>query len=520
MQKPNSHPLRWPLSIDAVWLAMPLFVVAIRTLLQPIPMEDYWWHLVMGRLIDAHGTVPSTNIFLYTLATDAPFYNQPWLAQWIMYLIVEHLGHVAMVIVHTMLLVTTWAGLVTLTLRRGASCVAVGVAASLAYYISASTLMPRTQMFAYPLFVALLTVLLALAQGEHSGRWRAGALVVLGVVTAFWANVHGTFVLAPLLTVGVALGWVAEEQRRGRTLDRSMRQLWVAAVAVVVLAMMVSPGGVANFLYPFDILFATKGNTAAVLEWAAPSLSSVPGFFFYAALVGSGAVLWRRREFVTLPELALLAPTTLIALGSMRGILWWSLATVVIVVPHVTALREHTVRDRPGRGERFVNAGLLATLTTLVLLALPGAPLFRAVNPASLFGDGRLGEEGELAVLSELHPAGLTQHLREVEGRIYHHQALGGFLEWTLTTADDPRPVAFVDQRLELVPDKLWDDYFAIGATYGDWRELLAEHRVGAFVVGTPEHAPLSDWLATSPDHELVAQDRMWRLYIARDLIR
>ena len=210
MTASDRSPFRWPPSIDAVWIAMPLFVVAVRTLLQPIPPEDYWWHLAMGRLIDG-GALPTTNMFLYTLPVDAPFYDQPWLAQWVMYLVARGGGHVATVGLHTALLVGTWSYLVRHALTRGAIPIVVGIAAALAHYVAASTLVPRTQMFAYPCFVAVVVVLLASADGRCG---RARLWVTVGVATLVWANVHGSFVLAPILVAAVMGGAILEGVRR------------------------------------------------------------------------------------------------------------------------------------------------------------------------------------------------------------------------------------------------------------------------------------------------------------------
>ncbi len=517
MSSPSSHPFRWPLSIDAVWLAMPIFVVAIRTLLQPIPMEDYWWHLVMGRLIDA-GQLPTTNTFLYTLPVDAPFYDQPWLAQWLMYLIAHHVGHVATVLVHCGLLVAAFVALVAVTVRRGGSAMAVGIGASVAYYVSASTLMPRTQMFAYPLFVLVAGGLLWLAAHDGAPR-RSVGLVACGLVgvTAFWANVHGTFVLAPLLTVSVAGAWAVERRRRAQPLAPPVALRWLGLAGCVGLATAIAPGGIQNLIYPFKILSATKGASATVLEWTAASPWSLPGLLFYAAMAGSAWVLFRRRTDVTLPELAIFVPTALIALGSNRGILWWAMGAVIVVVPHLSAMRRAPAREVPGRGEAAFNVALLAALAGLALAAVPGGPLFRAVDPAALFGDGRLGPDGDAAVLSDLHPAGLAAELGSAAVQpLFHHQAVGGFLEWTLTTAAAPAAVAFIDQRLEIVPEALWVDYFDISRTREGWREVVERHGIQAYLVEPLEQEQLLKWLEASDEHVLLRRDRMWRLYVKR----
>lgn len=191
---------RWPWSLDAAWVALPIFVVTVRTLLQPITPEDYWWSLAMGELID-RGHWPRSNLFLYTIPSDQPFFNQAWLAQWIMTRI-GRLAHAGNLILNTLLAVVAWGLIIRMALRRGARPPVIGVMATVGYFMGAGSMVVRSQMFAYVLFVCCALLLLELARDQV--RWRVWAALI--ALTALWANLHGTFIYAPLLLLAAASG--------------------------------------------------------------------------------------------------------------------------------------------------------------------------------------------------------------------------------------------------------------------------------------------------------------------------
>ena len=132
--------------------------VVARVALVPNPPNDYWWPIVQGRAMEQLGHIPASNLFLYTIPADAPFMNQPWLAQRSMWEVVEHLGHGAMVWLHALLI----SGAVLIALefatRRKHAPRALGALAGLGVILASSGISIRTRMFAYPLMATSLPV--------------------------------------------------------------------------------------------------------------------------------------------------------------------------------------------------------------------------------------------------------------------------------------------------------------------------------------------------------------------------
>jgi hypothetical protein len=113
-------------------------------------------------------------------------------------------------------------------------------------------------------------------------------------------------------------------------------------------------------------------------------------------------------------------------------------------------------------------------------------------------------------------PLRLAQKLAVLRpGRIFHTQAVGGLLEWALCS-HGPEPVAFVDQRFELIPPPVWREYLdACGAKPG-FERILNRYGVVAVLAESSEAKPLLDALANDPDWSLDAREGEFRLYLRR----
>src|SRR5688572_19513886 len=74
------------LTIDHLWLGIPIFVLLWKTFLFPLPVLDFWWHLKVGEVIATTGSIPNVDAFSFT-AAGKPFILQNWLAELTYYLL-------------------------------------------------------------------------------------------------------------------------------------------------------------------------------------------------------------------------------------------------------------------------------------------------------------------------------------------------------------------------------------------------------------------------------------------------
>jgi hypothetical protein len=486
--------LRPPHGIDAVWLASPLLVAALLALLSPVRPFDYFWSLVHGRALVELGHVPDSNLFLFTLPSNAPFFDQPWLGQLLMYASYASLGHAANVVVFAACLVAALAIVLDAALRLGARPVPAALSALGACIFIGLGSGVRTQMFAYPCFAVVFTRL-ALAKSVLPAR-TLGALIVS---TALWANLHGSFVLAPVL---VGLHLLA--QLRGDDAGRWMRlKNGALAVVLVLLAACANPQGSRIFMYALHLGGAMQvAGQSDVAEWQPLAWSSPQGVLFALAVLGGALLLLRRWR--TLPLGALLGwiVFALLSLKSQRFLCWWALISVVTLSP------AFPIEARAARPQR-ANSVLLILFAAITLCSVPGLPLFNALTRATHLpyaGARVFGPETPVRLLEALARA-------RYRGHLFHAQAVGGYVEWMLGRPEQ-RAVAFVDQRFELTPPELWRDYFALSEASGDWPALLSTYEIDALLIDVDTQPKLARAVAELPQqYRLLGSEFSYRLY-------
>jgi hypothetical protein len=494
--------LTWPISLDGVWLLAPLFALAAVALLSPIRPFDYFWALVQGRTTWVLGGVARENLFLYTVGETQPFFNQAWLAQLLLFIGYRSGGHTANLVVLALLLGAALACCMDGALRRGGRPVHVALAALVSLPLVGLGSGVRTQMFAYPCFALLLRFLLL-----EAPRLAPGPFVAILAASAFWANTHGSFVLAPLMFAARAAVGVWEQRHAGARLGVARDH--TVELALVLGATCLNPRGPAVYAYAFGMpLDMGVGDATDVGEWQPISPLEPLGLTLVAVVVASVALATLRRGRVSPPALLVFLGCALLSFVSQRFLAWAALG-LVLVLPVLTRPEAQARESDDRRGLAWVNAGLVATFALVTLGSVPGAPLFERVA-----SDVHLPYAGARALGRET-PLLLTERLaREgAAGRIFHDQALGGLLEWVLA-ADAPRPVAFVDQRFELIRPEIWTEYFSIASARPGWQALLGRYGVRTLLVDERRQRPLVDAIAHDGEWRLVAREFSYRLYV------
>jgi hypothetical protein len=290
--------------------AVALFaLVAVAALPQEI-VQDTWLTLVAGREVVQHGLPHHDALFAWTHGRR--WVDQQWLAQAFFY-DVERLGGLRLVAAVHVALVVGAAAVVAGSARRRSSAAAAFVLAFPGLLVAPWALQARAQSIAELLFA----VCLALLVGE---RLDVRRLVALGVVLVLWANVHGTVVVGAALVV-----------LRGLTLVRSRPRIAGVLVVGAPLTVFASPYGFALAGY-YRTMLANPLLPRFLDEWrrSTPSVATAP---FYVALALAVWMVVRQRARLRTFDLLALALLAAAAVASIRSIVWFALAAVVLLAP-------------------------------------------------------------------------------------------------------------------------------------------------------------------------------------------
>lgn len=285
---------------------------------------DSYRLLYDGRFI-AHVAIPHHDVFTLA-ARGGAFVDQQWLAELLDYGVWLATGYAGLAVFSALAFVSGYALLVGLLRRVGASLVLALVCALFAMLSALSLVFIRAQVFAIPLFVAVLWLCV---EDSRQERPRAALLLVLPTL-ALWANLHGS------VLVGTAVAAAYFLWRSARTLRRREPRPAARYAALAVgasLMPLATPYGVHVLTY----YKAMMGNSAvglADIEWDHPIFPSLGFFQFVIPLAATFAsLLIARARGYRPPVLAVVALfiTAAAAALAMRNNVWLGIAAAVLL---------------------------------------------------------------------------------------------------------------------------------------------------------------------------------------------
>jgi hypothetical protein len=214
--------------------------------------EDVWGRMAAGRLTVANGGVAKVDVFAY-VPTKPRWIDHEWLAGVVFYEVHRLLGGRGLVLLRGALGLLTIALTLEAAMRTGCSRWTAAFLCAAGWPLLAQGLnsVVRAQAFSF-LFFALFVFVLEATENRF-----LVAFAALVPATALWANLHGGFVVGPLLVAAHASGRVFERRRAD-------------ALALFVLA---AAGLLASFVNPYGLDYWRYLATALVmprpeiLEW-------------------------------------------------------------------------------------------------------------------------------------------------------------------------------------------------------------------------------------------------------------
>ena len=459
------------LSLDRLWLVIAIGLPVLVALLVPMPAVDLAYQVRAGDEILRTAAIPGVDTWTFTVA-GTPWTDQQWLAQVALALGYRAGGWELLAVARAGLVAVALGCCIASSMARGAGPRMAAILALLVFALAAPALALRPQLFGIVIFAALLWLIAT--RHEHPRRLWAAPLFVL-----LWANLHGSFVLAPLV---LGYAWL-DDVARGRPSRQTLTVLVVA-----LLATLVNPFGPGVWAYAAGI-GANPAITEHVSEWQRTTPFTAPGALFYASAVGTLLVMGRGSSALRWPDWLWIAAMLVIGVWTVRGLAWWPFGAayvVAAVLPVVLASlgRAGAVRSRPRPSPA---AAILAIVFGLAIVA--ALPWWRPSDPLT----GRKG-------LLTYAPSGLAQALAaEVDpgARVFLPQTWASWFEWAA-----PAPGYYLDSRFELFPADVWADYLRIAATGAAAQQALDRWAVDVVVLPAGSDVPPGRWTTVFEDAE------------------
>ncbi len=451
------------LTLSGLWSFLTVALPVLGALIANLPSVDLAYQLRAGATIIDTGAIPTADAWTYTVA-GAPWHDQPWAAQVVLAAAYRIGGWSGLVVLRAVLVGLAFA-LLALALRArnpglGARTVALLVLG--AFAVGSVALGLRPQLFGIVLFALCLW-----AVTVRRERPRLVWLVPLTAVA--WANLHGSFVLAPLVC-----GLAGLEDLHDRA-PRRHRMLIVGLAAA--LATLLNPAGPGVWSYAAG-LAANPDVAGRVSEWQPTTFRDPQGIIFWVSATAVVVLLARRSMVAPWPALAWLGAFGFLAASAVRSLAWWPFVAAIVVAGLLPA---DPIPARPRRGALV--SGVLAAAIVLAGVAL--LPAWRPLEPGLGAPVGVVGNA----------PPGITAELRRTAGpgdRMFAPQPWGSWFEFVL-----PDVAVAVDSRIELFPAAVWRAYDAVVAGSAEGLSQLDRDGV-TIVVAAREQPALGDALGAS----------------------
>jgi xanthosine utilization system XapX-like protein len=453
-----------PPSLDALWAALAIAIPVAATWLSRTQAVDLAYQVrAGGSMLDSHRLL-TTDLFTFTVAGHS-WLNQQWLAE-VFFAAVWRAGGWNGIAAGWGLIVGAASLFVFLACRSaGASTVSATLLTLAGYLVGVQILTMRPQLLGVLLFTCVQWIV-ATRQGSPRRLWIVPLLVLV------WTNLHGSFVLAFVL---LGFAWL-DDYAAGRPTARR-----VAIVGVTsAVSTLVNPFGIRVWSYVVDVV----GNptvSGKVAEWAPPSARTPIGFLFLCSVLASFAVVATSSLRASWRTVFALSFFALLGMTAIRGVVWWALAFPPLVAPSIRGAFERPV------ARSWLNAAFLLALCGLLILALP-------------FGRGVDQSSGGPAVLTFAPEDLVADAARAVPPgtHVFASEVYGSWVEFSA-----PQLPVFVDPRVELFPDQVWNDYFIVSEGRVGWDGILARWDVRVVIL----HPSWASGLLT-----VIRHDHHWRL--------
>lgn len=472
------------LTRDQLWIALVVFLPALASLLAPMSTVDLAYQVRAGQLMIADGAVLRTDPFTFTVGGE-PWLNQQWGAQVLFGALYDVAGWSGLAVIRAAV-ISALLGLVYLAGRwRGGSVRVAAVLALAGFVVAMAGMGLRPQLLGMLCFAATS----AIAAG--CTRWPR-ALWLVPAITVMWANLHGSFVLAPALAGVVALDDLVSR--------RPVLRRDVSVLALTLAATVITPFGAGAWSYALSLSLDPQVRLL-VTEWQPLSPLSVVGAIYLGSVLAAAVLIALRPRSIAWPWLAWLAALAVLGIAVERGIVWWAIGAPPLVVVAVMALPERAPSSRPVQASRPaspVNGLLALALAAAVVLLLPGwrgdDPLY---GPPGLLADAPRGVTD--AVLTRA----------SAEDRLFTAQHWGSWFEFAV-----PEVPLYVDSRIELFPPGVWTDYQAISHAEGGWADVLEQWDVSVLAISQEGQAGLLEALGSDLRWEAVFSDDDGAVYV------
>jgi len=521
-------------SLIFVWLLMGSFLIGGWVAGVGLHDPDTCWLLAMGKFIYEHRSLPSTDPFSYTFASQgAPFVIYQWLAELVFYVAYRFFGLSGLLAFAALFLTMIFFTMpLMLAKELKSSLVIASIFGWLAAVSASFHFLVRPEIFSYGLLAALLFLIQkeryssqTIARDDSQAKW--GSIVsykwevicFCAGLLLLWCNLHSGFVLG---LIALAL-WFSTDLARWLCSRLDCQSWMISSLALLVCAVitLINPKGFALWTYLPGLFFSPIN--AYIVELKPIGINELKEFTYYPfiSLIGSSIYLLvktalrlksvdgepgpqAKTKMASLSYSALIVALSAVAGLCARRIAAFSAIFLlseniylvsILVDPKSLIYRKHRVfRACEAKFSQLISPIFFNCFVIPAGLSLFGTYFvsWRIIEPVLPQNSIVFSVPTRaLEFLSSKRPS----------GRLFNDAQLGDVLIWYLPYVV---PV-FIDTRYDMYGLKLVKDYQSIRYCEGNFNQLLKEYGIDWTFL--PKASPLAKVLKQTDDWAEVYAD-------------
>ena len=485
----------WTVLLGIVWMVLSY---------HPLWHTDVWGHLSYGREIVSQQQIPETEPLL-PLSQGVPMVDTAWLAQVAGYGMYSQWGTTSLQFLYAgSLFICVLALLFRFrenTDSIGVSLIGLAVFGFVAYK---SLLIMRPQVAGLACFVVMFSLV-------TRRKWHRCFWIVVPVLFALWANLHGSFLLGFLVLGALGFGRASDVYLRTKSIkavaaDTKTRQLFVMG-ELAVLATLFNPYGLG--IYPAIHMISQNPNMASLIEWDPITLRMMHGKAMAVAAIVLIIIYRLTPRRVSCAEPILLIGLGLSALWAVRMTVWWTPVAALYTVLHLNAVLKKYLSSEDQEPSPC------SGLNTVVTIGL--AWIFFAYTP---FGTTLLhGQPKDQEKFNKMYrhsvsretPIEITGYLNKhvPQGLVFNSYEWGDYFLW----AGPPEMKIFLNSHAHLVPRDVWLDYLNIASASPNWKDKLDRYGVNTVVVDFRFRTRLINTIKRDEDWDLKYENNLGAVF-------
>lgn len=254
-------------------LAMLVFVVSSWSP-QVLADPDSYWHVAAGRWILAHGTVPTHDVFSFTMPGQ-PWTAHEWLAEVLMALAHRWAGFGGVTLLASACFALTAAVIFRALLARMEPVPAIA-AAAVAVVGVYSHFLARPHVVVWPLMAIWVATLIDAAEQRRRPPWWLLAVLLV------WTNAHASFTMGLALAGGIAVEALMVQRTAGAT--RTALRDWGPFLCAAGLVVLMNPAGIGAVSHALELMQMAP-VLARIGEWRSADFQVFQLILFWFAAV-------------------------------------------------------------------------------------------------------------------------------------------------------------------------------------------------------------------------------------------